>query len=315
MPTACFAPGSTSRQPTPALCSSTSTAAGGYRAASNPTMPRAACWPKPPAHGSSRSTTGSHPNSLSPHRYTMPTPHTSISSTAPTSSAQTRRASLSGATARAGIFPQRSRLRARDDGKTPPAAQLLIYPATDFHEKAPSRTTFGEGFFLTEANMNFYESSFLGSNADRLDPMVSPLRAPDATGLPPAIVITAGFDPLRDEGEVRSSIARQRCSRDRSTLSRVHPRLRQRSGTERRFAHRRRRDRRNAPRSTHPPSKISRNVSTSGSTGSSGLIARCSPKPIPTLSMRSAAAFGSSAGVTPLDSARCCTTPAISPRT
>lgn len=49
--------------------------------------------------------------------------------------------------------------------------------------------------------MNFYESSFLGSNADRLDPMVSPLRAPDATGLPPAIVITAGFDPLRDEGE------------------------------------------------------------------------------------------------------------------
>lgn len=92
-------------------------------------------------------------------------------------------------------------LRARDDGKTPPAAQLLIYPATDFHEKAPSRTTFGEGFFLTEANMNFYESSFLGSNADRLDPMVSPLRAPDATGLPPAIVITAGFDPLRDEGE------------------------------------------------------------------------------------------------------------------
>ena len=109
VPTARFAPGSTSRQPTPALCSSISTAAGGYRAASNPTMPRAACWPKPPAHGSSRSTTGSHPNSLSPHRYTMPMPPTSISSTAPTSSAQTRRASLSGATARAGIFPQRSR--------------------------------------------------------------------------------------------------------------------------------------------------------------------------------------------------------------
>ncbi len=92
-------------------------------------------------------------------------------------------------------------LRARDDGKTPPAAQLLIYPATDFHEKAPSRTTFGEGFFLTEANMNFYESSFLGKDADRLDPLVSPLRAPDVAGLPPAIVITAGFDPLRDEGE------------------------------------------------------------------------------------------------------------------
>ncbi|NMM84464.1 esterase [Rhodococcus sp. SRB_17] len=92
-------------------------------------------------------------------------------------------------------------LRARDDGNQVPAAQLLIYPATDFHEKAPSRATFAEGFFLTTANINFYERSFLGVNADPLNPWVSPLRAPNLSGLPPAIVVTAGFDPLRDEGE------------------------------------------------------------------------------------------------------------------
>ncbi|OYD66611.1 alpha/beta hydrolase [Rhodococcus sp. OK302] len=92
-------------------------------------------------------------------------------------------------------------LRARDDGHQVPAAQLLIYPATDFHEKAPSRATFAEGFFLTTANVNFYARSFLGVNADPLNPWVSPLRAPNLSGLPPAIVVTAGFDPLRDEGE------------------------------------------------------------------------------------------------------------------
>lgn len=99
-------------------------------------------------------------------------------------------------------------LRARDDGYPSPAAQLLIYPATDFHERRPSRTTFGEGFFLTEANMNFYERSFLGENSDRLDPWVSPLRAQSHNDLPPAIVVTAGFDPLRDEGEAYAQLLR-----------------------------------------------------------------------------------------------------------
>ncbi len=101
-------------------------------------------------------------------------------------------------------------LRARDDGYPSPAAQLLIYPATDFHERRPSRTTFGEGFFLTEANMSFYERSFLGENSDRLDPWVSPLRAQSHNDLPPAIVVTAGFDPLRDEGEAYAQLLRDK---------------------------------------------------------------------------------------------------------
>lgn len=56
--------------------------------------------------------------------------------------------------------------------------------------------------------MNFYERSFLGENSDRLDPWVSPLRAQSHNDLPPAIVVTAGFDPLRDEGEAYAQLLR-----------------------------------------------------------------------------------------------------------
>jgi acetyl esterase len=92
-------------------------------------------------------------------------------------------------------------LLARDEGAPPPAMQLLIYPVTEAGIDTASRRLFGEGFLLTRRDMDYFEDRYLGSDADAADPRVSPLRADDLSGLPPAYVATAGFDPLRDEAE------------------------------------------------------------------------------------------------------------------
>jgi acetyl esterase len=92
-------------------------------------------------------------------------------------------------------------LAARDGGPAP-VFQLLIYPVTDFSVERPSREKFGVGFFLTAAEMNWFNEHYVGSvKADPSDPRLSPILAEDLSGLPPAFVVTAGFDPLRDEGE------------------------------------------------------------------------------------------------------------------
>lgn len=93
-----------------------------------------------------------------------------------------------------------------------PCFQLLIYPVTDRVEKSRSYELFREGFFLTEATMDWYWTNFLSgpaADADHADPRISPLRAPDLSGLPPAYVATAGFDPLRDEGEAYAARLRE----------------------------------------------------------------------------------------------------------
>ncbi len=95
------------------------------------------------------------------------------------------------------------------DGGPAPAFQLLIYPATDFVETSASRVKFGEGFLLTKENMDWYEEQFLGSGVDRRDPRVSPLHASSLEGVAPAMIVTAGFDPLRDEGEAYARRLRQ----------------------------------------------------------------------------------------------------------
>ena len=80
--------------------------------------------------------------------------------------------------------------------------QLLIYPVTNMAEKSDSRRIFGEGFFLTTAFMDLAEASYLAETDDRRDPRVSVYfteKIPE--DLAPAFVVTAGFDPLRDEGE------------------------------------------------------------------------------------------------------------------
>jgi acetyl esterase len=103
-----------------------------------------------------------------------------------------------------------------------PALQLLIYPVTVAGAEMPSRRTFEEGFLLTRGDMDFFENHYLPPGADRDDTRVSILKAEDLSGLPPAYVATAGFDPLRDEGEAFA--LRMRDAGVRVTLRR-HPGL------------------------------------------------------------------------------------------
>ncbi|WP_293235088.1 alpha/beta hydrolase [Mycolicibacterium sp.] len=90
---------------------------------------------------------------------------------------------------------------ARDEGIALPALQLLLYPATNFAGDTRSKTLFADGFFLTKMDMDWFRDNYLaGSVLDVDDPRISPLLADDLSGLPPALVLTGGFDPLRDEG-------------------------------------------------------------------------------------------------------------------
>lgn len=93
-------------------------------------------------------------------------------------------------------------LHARDEGGPALRAQLLIYPATDFaHSEAyPSRRENAQGYFLTSDRMEFFGQMYLARPEDTAHPHVSPLKAGNLAGLPPALVLTAEFDPLRDEG-------------------------------------------------------------------------------------------------------------------
>jgi acetyl esterase len=90
---------------------------------------------------------------------------------------------------------------ARDAGGARPAMQLLIYPVTDSIDDTRSRRLFAEGFILTRPDMEKFEAAYLPPGADPGDQRISVLRCPDLRGLPTAYVATAGFDPLRDEGE------------------------------------------------------------------------------------------------------------------
>jgi len=83
---------------------------------------------------------------------------------------------------------------------TQPNYQVQIYPGIDYQMGYPSIEEFAEGYFLTKADKQWFRSQFLESEERASDPLVSSLLA-DLTGLPPGLVITAGFDPLRDEGE------------------------------------------------------------------------------------------------------------------
>jgi acetyl esterase len=86
--------------------------------------------------------------------------------------------------------------------KLAPACQLLIYPATDRARAHPSMNELAQGFLLTRASVEWFHAQYAAAvGADSRDPRISPLLATDLGGLPPALVVTAGFDPLRDEGE------------------------------------------------------------------------------------------------------------------
>lgn len=92
----------------------------------------------------------------------------------------------------------------------PLAFQLLVYPATDFASRSRSRELFGEGFFLTTAFMDGAQAAYFPPGTDLSDPRASVLRTRGfPEGLARALVITAGFDPLRDEGEAYARLLHQ----------------------------------------------------------------------------------------------------------
>jgi acetyl esterase len=92
-------------------------------------------------------------------------------------------------------------LKARDEGGPAIKLQVLVYPVTNHAFDTPSYQENGEGYLLTKDMMVWFWDHYLSSDEDGRNPYASPLQAEDLSGLPPALVITAEFDPLRDEGE------------------------------------------------------------------------------------------------------------------
>jgi acetyl esterase len=88
----------------------------------------------------------------------------------------------------------------RGDGPVP-CGQWLLYPATDLTRRYPSRDLFGTGFLLTDSDIVWFQNHYLPPGTDRTDPRVSVVYGGIAPRTPPAYLATAGFDPLRDEGE------------------------------------------------------------------------------------------------------------------
>ena len=91
-------------------------------------------------------------------------------------------------------------IAARDSGDAPIALQLLIYPATDQHRQHPSHTENGQGYLLTTDTMDYFAGHYIAERAQYRDWRASPLLHADLSKLPPALVLTAGYDPLCDEG-------------------------------------------------------------------------------------------------------------------
>jgi acetyl esterase len=91
-------------------------------------------------------------------------------------------------------------LLARDAGDLPIAYQLLIYPATDMRCRHPSHAANGTGYLLETPTIVYYRGNYVPDEAAWGDWRASPLLRDDLSRLPPALVLTAGFDPLRDEG-------------------------------------------------------------------------------------------------------------------
>jgi len=101
-------------------------------------------------------------------------------------------------------------LMARDKHGPPIAFQLLIYPATNHAFDTTSYRDNAEGYWLSKDDMRWFWNHYLRDEEDRRNPYASPSRAGDLSSLPPAFVITAEFDPLRDEGEAYAARLRER---------------------------------------------------------------------------------------------------------
>src|SRR6185295_2919525 len=90
---------------------------------------------------------------------------------------------------------------ARDRGGPLLKFQLLIYPLVDFADNSPSMQEYAKDYFLTRESMDWFTDCYLPNRAAARQPSASPKNAEDVRGLPPAMILTAEFDPLRDQGE------------------------------------------------------------------------------------------------------------------
>lgn len=92
-------------------------------------------------------------------------------------------------------------LMAREQGGPSLCFQVLLYPCTDFSKDYPSSHDFAEGYFLSRKDMKYFEKQYFRTEEEKRSIYASPLLADDLRGLPAALVVTAGYDPLHDEGQ------------------------------------------------------------------------------------------------------------------
>ena len=109
--------------------------------------------------------------------------------------------SRSAATVPAQTWLRPPRTRSCAPARPAPAFLLLFYPPTDAVHSSRSRELFGSGFLLTAEDIVWFCDHYMPPPIDRADPRASILLAADLTGMPPTYLVTAGFDPIRDEGE------------------------------------------------------------------------------------------------------------------
>jgi acetyl esterase len=116
-----------------------------------------------------------------------------------------RRVAIGGGSA-GGNLAAVTALRARDEGGPPLAYQLLVNPSCDHDpDRYPSMVENATGYMLTATVMGWFSDQYLPPGVDRHDHRVSPMQAASLAGLPAAQIVTAEFDPLRDEGEAYAS--------------------------------------------------------------------------------------------------------------
>jgi len=99
-----------------------------------------------------------------------------------------------------GMIAANLSLLLRDSGAPMPTYQVLAYPVADSFTYWPSYTERGDGYILDRALLRWYLDQYLSPTCSPGDPYLMPLATEDLSGLPPALILTAEFDPLRDEG-------------------------------------------------------------------------------------------------------------------
>ncbi len=173
----------------------------------NPTTRCAATCAHAPARSSCPPTTGTHPNTASPPLQTTAVAALRwVADHAAELGGIPGRLVVGGWSAGAGIAAVVCQV-ARDTGGPAIAGQALLAPVTDSDTDRSSYAENGSGYDLDASLMQWFFDQY-SDPADRSDPRIAPLRAPDLSGLPPAVIVTNEFDVLRDEGEAYAEALR-----------------------------------------------------------------------------------------------------------